>query len=217
MTSKKARPPKNKRKPATATAVEITVNGTVGGPFLRQLAEAVFATDQAGLTLDQLHQRPEFRDVPLATIYRWSADDKWQEKRRVFIEGWKQQIQRRIGDQLVQTRLSEMGRMQKVYDIGMKKLEDGLAQANSWEGVAAVLIRIADLIDKWRESVAMHVGAVPQAMGHSHHAIDPSAPLSVPAIRPRLSEDEAKEAAKMIMRKRREQMRAALASGDKSE
>ncbi len=213
-TSKTTKPPRKRRPSEEARTREAQrakpAEDVPGIVVLRNLAKTAYVTDQHGCSIDQLHKRPPFDTVHTATLYKWSTEDQWKIKRDEFNAGWQAQMQKRLGDHLIQTRINNMKLLQELYDKQMLRLKESAVQENSWEGVMAVLLRVLDKIEEYSEQIGIHVVTQADSTG----AAVSGAP-SIPAIRPKLSEQEAIDAARMIIKSRRDAMRAALAEKEK--
>ena len=124
------------------------------------------------------------------------------------LDNWRQQVERSIGNELTRTRTQQLNRLQSIFERAVTKLENDVVLAKSWEGVAAVLVKLAELLDNWRDKIK--ADSVPQIAG----AFSPPS-----QTRPKLTDEEARAAAMLILQRRREQMRldAARQNADQGE
>jgi hypothetical protein len=167
-----------------------------GMRYLRYAAGLHYTTDLRGSTLAAMAKHPVYGAVSLRTLEKWCRKDGWVERRRQNLEAWREQIARGIGNELTRVRTEQLKRLQAISDQAIAKLENNLVDAKSWEGVAGVLVKLAELMDDWRDKIRGDV--VPDLS----RGFDPPA-----QARPQLSDEEARAAAMVIIHKRREQMR----------
>jgi hypothetical protein len=165
-----------------------------GTRYLRYAAGLFYTTDLRGTTVPAMAKHPVYCAVSQRTLEEWCRKDRWVERRRQTLEAWHDEIARGIGAELARVRTAQIDRLQAVFDQTLAKLEHELVDAKSWEGVAGVLVKLAELMDGWRDKT--HGDVVP---GISR-GLDPP-----PQTRPHLTDEEARAAAMVIIRKRREQ------------
>lgn len=170
--------------------------------YLRWSAGLYYTTDLRGVTFEQMSRHPFFGKVSMDTLARWSTQDRWVERRNQNLDNWRRAIENKIGSELVKSRTDQMVRMRELFDKIMDQvLKKGRSalKAKSLEGLVSALVKLADLMDNWNEKL--------------FHSVIPDMPASaaiasVPAAsKPRLSINEARAAAKIIMKMRRDEMR----------
>lgn len=170
--------------------------GADGMRYLRYAAGLFYTTDLRGTIVPEMAKHPVYGAASLRTLEEWCRKDQWIERRRQNLEAWREQISRGIGNELARVRTDQLSRLQAIFEQALAKLENDLVDAKSWEGVAGVLVKLAELMDGWRDKI--HGDVVP---GISR-SLDPPA-----QTRPQLTDEEARAAAMVIIQKRREQMR----------
>ena len=195
----------------TKTAIEVPPVGEedpeeVKGSwqYLRFSAGVYYTTATEHITTAAMAKHPVYSVVPRATLERWCTEDKWVDRRIEQMERWRRKIENAVADELARTRIAQLKGLESVYDKALKKLEENLVEAKSWEGVATALVKIAQLMDEWREKIGGTVVSVTPAT--PDHGVDDVRELSA-KMKSRLTEQEARELALMVMQKRREEMR----------
>jgi len=142
----------------------------------------------------------------MGTIKYWAAKDNWTDRRKHYREALRDRIAAQVGDKLTQARISQLQSLEEIFQIGINKLKTQLVDANSWEGVANAITKLSVFIDDQREKLAGQVSNPLQGQAQI-----PS------SVRPKLTEDEAREAAALIIRKRRDEMRKKIVEAQQEE
>lgn len=215
---KKKKPASPKRKPVKAAAVKqrgqmVAVSSVL--PFdaeiddtnldtLRRWACQYYTLSVNQVSLSEMSKTPPFSRVPKRTLEKWSSDDGWVSKRREAQERIRQIVEQQLGNEIAQERMNQLKELQRVYDEGIRQLTDetegGRLRANSFEGAVGAVVRLADLMDTWREKLARQVGGVIESTEAG--AGDGDDRVYTPA--PKLSVDEARSVVKEILRMRRD-------------
>lgn len=168
--------------------------------WLRNLASLRYTTSQEGISVQQLSKLEPFNLVSLVTLQRWSAEDSWVEARKAYHIGIKQRVESAIGNTMVRTRVAQLKTMTGMFEDACGKLDSSDTRVGTYEGLLMVIIRLADQLDKMREKISSE--------------LVPSSGIGVSAeqrpLKASLSEEEAREASKAVIRMRREQMRKKL-------
>ncbi len=192
---------------ATVDAPEISENGEYSQRYLRYAAGLYFTTDIRCGTIDQLQRHPVFQEVPLSTLYQWASRDKWIARREDLLNRWREMIEKKIGESIVQKRVKDLEKLERLFDVGFEQLEKNAVEAKSWEGVAGALVKLMSLMDELREKIATQLN--PAADMLMSPAASPVAQMA-----PKVTDDEARAAAKLIIQQRRAGIRAKMAKGD---
>lgn len=181
--------------------------------YLRFSAGVYYTTDLQGVTVAQMSKHPIYSCVSRKTLDAWCTADKWVERRREVQQRWRRKIEDKVADELARTRIEQLKGLEKVYSKALKKLEDNLVEAKSWEGVATALVKVAQLMDDWREKIG---GTVVSVIPDTRHSESGQSPLTG-KMKSQLTEREARDMALMIMKKRREEMRASAEQPDEDD
>lgn len=171
--------------------------------YLRWATGLHYTTDMKGATLEYMSKHPFFGKVSLDTLIRWSSQDRWVERRALNLEKWRKAIENKIGSELVKARTEQLGKMRSLFDRLMTAvLEEGAdaLKPKSLEGVVTAVVRLADLMDGWNEKI-FHAVIPDMPSTSSISALTPS------ETKPRLNREEARAAAGIILKMRREEMR----------
>lgn len=183
-------------------------------PYLRMMAGKDYATDMSQRSIAELQRTPLYEIVPLDTMQRWSAQDGWVEKRRVFFDGVRKKAEEKLGTALAQSELEQLKKDQQILDDAFNRLvtkaKAKVLEANSWEGAVRAYVALAQMVTERRIRVADLVIPEPAASLQSQDHM-------LPVVRPRLSQEEAAAAALTIVRMRRDEMRAAMRSEEEAE
>jgi len=172
----------------------------VSDAYLRYAAGIYYSTDLNACTVDEMAKHPVYGTVPLYRLKRWSWEDEWLKMREANKEKWRQRIEAAIGNKLAQARVRQLEGLERIYNKALEKLEHDLVKANTWEGVAGILVRLAEVMDESRSKMAAEVW--PSMVTH---AGDNGNMQSM--VRPKLSREEARAAAMLIIEKRRAQQK----------
>jgi len=178
-------------------------------PYLRALAGEKYITDMDQGSIADWQRTPLFQIIPLETMQRWSAQDGWVEKRRVFFDSIRKRAEAKLGTVLAQARFEQLKESRKVKDVAfnliVKKGKKAVLEAKSMEGMINAYTKLIQVIDEQSEKLADMVLPEPAASLEGSDTM-------LPVVRPRLSQEEAAAAALTIVRMRREEMRAAMRS-----
>ena len=196
-----------------------------GNAVLRQQAALAYISSRDCPTIRQLNSLPEFAHLTTRTLERWSAEDKWADRRRDFLAQSFVQIQAQLGNDLVQARLRELRSMEKILGAldaaGLKERKDGrvelLLQPRSLEQWARVRLDYAESIDKLRSQL---VSCIPpsEAPEPQTPTADEQRPTMLhPNLRMHPTEQEAVAMAMLLMRMRREEVERQMAIDSPSE
>jgi len=170
--------------------------------YLRYAAGIYYTTDLRGCSLVDMTKHPIYGVVPLRTLERWCGLDDWTKRRAAVLEQWRKKIEAAVGSKLAQSRVHQLESLQRVYDKVLLKLETDAVEAGTYEGMTSVLLRLAELMDEWRARLAQEIWP---AMAEASAGDGRSTALMV---RPKLSREEAREAAMLIIQRRREELKA---------
>lgn len=110
------------RAPQVIPEQEIPDETNATKEFLRYAAGLHYTTDLNGITLAQLCEHPMFKTVSLKTMERWSVKDGWGDRRREVMERWRVQIEARVGNKLIQTKIALVEQMEKIQNHLFKRL-----------------------------------------------------------------------------------------------
>lgn len=210
-------PRKAKRTPITTgsdqrvrTSISFDDGSVLG---LRYAAGKDYICTFRDISVAELSEWPMYRRISIRNMENWCNADKWVERRRAWREEYRQAMEKAIGTELVRTRLKYMKRGEKVlgmlFDQLMPEGDDPeLLQPTSLESMANATRQFWAKVVEEKEKLADAI--MPEAV-----AMQPDKAL--PALKPQLSQEEARAAALTIVRMRREQIRAAMADDEKKE
>lgn len=173
-------------------------------------AETYYVTSQEGITITALAEVPPFDKIPPHTLYQWADKGLWREKRIAYFSKIKKQVEDRLANQLIQTRIKQLGMVDTMAEKVLEQLNpsefEKLIQPSTQEGMIGAFCKLVDLSDKIREKVAEYI--VPEQFVELGEIDDSPGRKK---IKPQLTEQEARDVAMLLIRKRREEVRAKLA------
>jgi len=141
---------------------------------LRQRAMLLYCNHPEGISVDKLHERPEFKEVPHRVFKRWAKDDRWKERRAETLHRWSMEIQRRIDEQMANGALEDMRAYREICQIALSKLRGSALEMKSWEGVARVMIELGRRMDELRTLIRS--GLAPDAESQQEEKKSPLTP-----------------------------------------
>jgi hypothetical protein len=172
---------------------------SISTAWLRQLAGIQYSTSQAGITVPEMSRMPPFDHVSIRTLEGWCAYDHWEDKRKEYFARLRDQIEQRLAASVVETRVQHLQRIDSIAEAIIADIESKEVGYKSREGMITALVKLLEVGDRMREKVAARIAP----------KLDCAGVLTLTA---ELSEDEARAAAKLIMKTRREKLRAGLPS-----
>ena len=166
--------------------------------YLRFAAGIVYTTDVHGITLDALSKIAPYNRVHPKTIDIWCAKDQWVARRAQIQLDWRKQIERKIGQEVVQQAITDLDTTNTLFEAAAEKLATNAAAPHSYEGMLNASIKLMEWRSDLREKI--YNVAAPTPGG--------SAGQSAGMPTPNFSAEEARAAAKVIIQLRREQIRS---------
>ncbi len=170
--------------------------------YLRWSAGLYYTTDLQGSTLERMSKHPFFGKMSFQTLASWSTQDRWVERRQQNLDQWRRLIENKIGSELVKARTNQLDDMRKLFDKLMKKAMGGRLKTRSLEGAVSALVKLADLMDTWNEKLFRIV--IPDMPGGS---VSPMSPQMMADAKPKLTQREARKAARAVLDERRAELR----------
>lgn len=185
----------------------------------RREAGMAYVTSLEGMTIKQLHGQPDFAHLSLRTLEYWSAQDRWAERRRDFLDKAFARAERTMGTEFVQARVRELRLLEKVVAAldraGWAEDANGnltlTLQPKTLEGWARTRLDYSEALDKLRGQLAAHLlpdsGDLPEPT-----VTEEERPTVLhPNMRMRPTENEAVAMAVLLMRMRREEVEKQMA------
>jgi hypothetical protein len=127
---------------------------------------------------------------------RWATEDEWVKRRQKFHTTIRSEIEARIAEKLIQTRVKQLEQIDDLVQEVFKEV--GAVAPKTQEGLISSLVKLLGAGDMMREKLAKEV--VPKHLGGVEQE-------TLPMI-PKLTTEEASIAARAILRKRRAEVRA---------
>jgi len=141
---------------------------------------------------------PEFAAVSITTLERWCAEDQWVDQRVRYFESLKKGMESKLGENLVNERVKTLEEINSLMTNALNKLSSNIVEPNSFEGLMSAVVRIAEFREKLLDKIMGSIG--PMEVGGE--VKNPS------RARPKLTVDEIRDMAKVVLQKRRNLQRA---------
>lgn len=163
---------------------------------MRHSAALQYVTSMQGVSVRELNKVSPFDQVSQTTLERWATEDEWVRRRQQYFENIRADIESHIAKKMVKVRVEQL----KKIDVQVETLfgQIDAVPPKSKEGLITALVRLLEAGDSMREKLAQEV--VPVHLGGVRQKTLP--------LTPQLSEEEARDAALAILRRRRTIVRA---------
>lgn len=178
--------------------VEKLISGEQDARVLRLYAGHCYATDLGGCTIAGLHQIEPFTYIPRTTLRTWSQEDDWQGQRQRFRESLSHKLADKVADVITQDRVDQVQAVMREADRVLDMMRVA-AVPKSYEGMAGVWLKMQEFLEDMRTKMATVVSQSP--LGEEH---------GVANIQTNLTEEEAKEAARAVVKFRQAEIRKKL-------
>ena len=170
------------------------------GKHIRIFASQAYAT--SSLSIAEIARHPVFSVVPQATLEKWSLADKWVDLRQEFQEKTKRRIQNVLANEVVQERSNQLQEMVVLRDKLYNRIINQIDKLPEEDNIATLLnafSKLAELSDRFMQDLSEVIvpAAFPEGEG------DVMRPVSV--VKPQLTMEEARAAARLLTRMRREE------------
>lgn len=212
MTINKKRPKKRppKKTVSGGTAIVPATSGVIREPvsktantkdyrWLRKLAGLKFITSQQSVTLAGLLEDPELKDkVSLASLKLWSAQDNWVQRRSDYYKNLEEGIRAQIAKRQIRTTVDQLAELDEVSTKLLEALNSADTEVGTLEGVTTAYLRIVNKREALRDRIVKEI--TPEGLAGG-------VPVVGNQVTPVLSAEEAREAAMLIVRRRREAQR----------
>jgi hypothetical protein len=165
--------------------------------YLRTAAEQYYIMSVNQCSLADLNRHSLFKVVQRRSLEKWCSEDSWVAKRRKMWTRIHQSLEQQIGTKIAKERMGQLEKLQKVYDVGINKLLKGGLKSKSFEGLVTAMVKLASLMDDWRENLAKQFGGIVESTVGLNEETSPRAPA------PELSTQEARSIVKLLFQMRR--------------
>lgn len=161
--------------------------------WMRHSAATEYVTSLKGISIRELNKVPPFDQVAEITMSRWSVEDGWVERRQKYFLEVRSEIEARIAEKLIQTRVRQLEKMEDIADQLADEIIIGAVEAKSKEGLVTAMVRLMEAQDGIREKLAKEV--VPAHLGGVQQETLP--------MTPEITTEEARVGVKAILQRRR--------------
>jgi len=136
-------------------------------------------------------------------LENWARFDRWVERRAEFQETIRSRVQKVLVSEVVQIQMDQLKDLQKLFDKLFKKVLKGVEKLDvetaSLPSLISAVVKLAELLHEWRLSLGELVAPKMVFDGKETTAQIP--------VKPDLSFEETRAAAKYLIKLRREQVR----------
>lgn len=160
---------------------------------MRQSAATEYVTSLKGISLRELRKIPPFDQLGPGTLERWCVEDEWVKRRQKYFFEVRTEIEARIAEKLIQTRVNQLEKMEDISERLLNEIITGAVEAKSKEGLVTAVVRLLEAQDGMREKLAKEV--VPAHLGGVQQETLPMAP--------EITTEEARTGVKAILQRRR--------------
>lgn len=90
--------------------------------YLRWFAGLFYSSDLNNVSIAQMSRHALFKDVGYDQLAKWSSIDGWADQRAALLARVQSQLQERVANDIVQKRVSELGKLKEVSQKLLSKL-----------------------------------------------------------------------------------------------
>lgn len=171
--------------------------------MLRRMAEIRYVTDPQGISSQELSEIEPFKGVVRPHLMcDWRSKHDWVEKRKKYFDGVSDSIKKKLGKRLVSIQVEQLKELDTLYHDAIAKLKERKLKPKTLEGMITALVKLVTASNELRDRIAREI--VPENLGGTRD--------EGMQVTPKLTESEARAAAKAIIHERRAKMRAAAGS-----
>jgi len=161
-------------------------------------------TNLAGVSVRQMSEMEPYDTVGRPRLEKWCQVDEWLKRRQRHFEDIRAEVEATVAKKLVEVRVKQLEEVDTLFSDVVGDLKASVVEAKSKEGLIGALVKLLEAGDHLRDKLAQDV--VPQHLGSAQQG--EGIPLT-----PKLTDQEAAEAARAILKRRREETRRKLAEG----
>lgn len=182
---------------------------------LRMAAEMIYVTDViSAISIREVAEMPQFAGVSIRTIEAWAAEDNWASRRRERAAQFRQGLEERLHNQIIQAQSESLKHMEALYSKSLAIVLSGDGpQPKSYEAVGTLTLRLhehihkvrCDMLDKIMPPAPPADDDAPEDRGRRQAVPDD--------VIPDLNIDEARIVAHTVMRLRQQSSAGALPPG----
>jgi len=177
-------------------------NGQMGRDLLRIMAGQYYAANLNQCSIREMESHPIF-GVAGGSLENWSRSDRWVERRMEFQETIRLRVQKVLVSEVVQIQMDQLKDLQKLFDKLFSKVLKGVdkldVETTSLPALISAVVKLAELLHEWRLSLGEMVAPKMAFDGKETAAKIP--------VKPDLSFEETRAAAKYLIKLRRDQIR----------
>lgn len=176
--------------------------------LVRHMAKIYYQADPGGCSVEGLHTVPPFSGISINTLRDWRAADNWADARNNF---WK------IADEVVIKRIAETMTNKKAvmlkqaliwWESGNRALSNTQLKMGTWEAVLGSMLRLGEFITDLQASVLADERLQPPKLSVDS-GVSQANVLTV-------SQEEAREAAVFLLKRRREKQQLEIENAAKT-
>lgn len=120
--------------------------------WLRHFAATLYVTSLDGLTINDLYTDPRFTGLKKETLQYWCHVDNWVDQRNVYFTKIREEIEKKVGDKLVQERIKTLHTVSSMVNKGIEGLERNMGKVRSYDTLMMAVLKAMEfregLLDK---------------------------------------------------------------------
>ena len=166
---------------------------------IQLLAGLTYVGDSGGLTIEEMHKRAPFSAVNLETLYGWSKQDRWVERRAEFLAKVQASVLTAKRQEVVAAQLRVLDDTETIYQKTLTRLQGNdpdcpLLVTKSYEALLGAFCRLVGVMHEVRRDIVN----TPLREG----LVEGSVQAADDRLMPELSPEEARVAALAVVRHR---------------
>lgn len=117
-------------------------------------ARAAYTLSHERISVDDLASQPDFLPVGRARMRQWADEEDWDGRRREACAAWRQRAEGSLGASFLRRQARQIQLLGHLHDEAVRLRCQQSVQPRSWESVANVQLKAADLMRQWAKDHA---------------------------------------------------------------
>lgn len=180
----------------------VSKDGEMGRDLIRIMAGQYYAANLNQCSIKEMESHPIF-SVARTSLEKWSRLDRWVERRMEFQETIRHRVQKVLVSEVVQIQMDQLKDLQGLFDKLFRKVFAAVDKVDvetaSLPALINAVVKLAELLHEWRLSLGEMVAPKMSFDGKE-------STVKIP-VKPDLSFEETRAAAKYLIKLKREQIR----------
>lgn len=116
---------------------------------LRLAAKAAYTLSYDPIDIDDLADDPDYADVGRSRMRQWAVEGDWDAERAKACRAWRQRAEGSLGAAFLRRQTRQMQLLAHLHDEAVRLRCQQAVQPRSWESVANVQLKAADLMRQY--------------------------------------------------------------------